>query len=190
MRVLLRRLLPMQPSQSRVYVRHVESRDRQEILALAKSSRALHSHWIAPPLTNQTFRLYLKRTHRDDHVGLACCLCDTDRIVGVININGIERGSIMSASLGYYVSEQFQGQGYMTEGLKLATEYAFREVGLHRLEANIQPSNLRSRSLVERCGFQLEGLSKEFQFIDGKWRDHERWALINPYQLPIRRSTL
>ena len=67
----------------------------------------------------------------------------------------------------------------MTEGLQLVLEYAFTEVGLHRIEANIQPSNDASRNLVQRCGFILEGFSPKYLFINGEWRDHERWVAMD-----------
>ena len=67
----------------------------------------------------------------------------------------------------------------MTEGLNLFTSNVFRSQGLHRIEAAIQPTNILSKRLVKRCGFQYEGLSKDFLYIDGKWRDHERWAIVH-----------
>jgi ribosomal-protein-alanine N-acetyltransferase len=65
----------------------------------------------------------------------------------------------------------------MTEALSGVVEVAFAQLDLHRLEANIQPANQSSRALVQRLGFRLEGLSARYLFIDGAWRDHERWAL-------------
>ena len=67
----------------------------------------------------------------------------------------------------------------MTEALQLVLRFAFDELGLHRIEANIQPNNYASRNLVQRCGFTLEGESKDFLFINGRWRDHERWVRVN-----------
>ena len=67
----------------------------------------------------------------------------------------------------------------MTEALNAVTQFAFRNMGLHRVEANIQPSNQRSRNLVQRCGFEFEGLSKKFLYINGEWKDHERWAIVD-----------
>jgi [ribosomal protein S5]-alanine N-acetyltransferase len=169
------------PAQApRVYLRPVGRRDRQEFLELMLASRTLHEPWIAPPLTPQAFASYLARTQRDDHAGLLVCVRQDDAIAGVINLNNIVRGSFLSASLGYYAGAPFAAQGYMREGLELVKRYAFRELGLHRLEANIQPENQRSIALVRRCGFVKEGLSPAFLYLEGRWRDHERWSSYDP----------
>ena len=98
--------------------------------------------------------------------------------MGVINLNNVVRGSFLNASLGYYVGAPYLGNGYMSQGLELLKRYAFNTMNLHRLEANIQPNNTRSIALVQRAGFTLEGLSEKFLFINGKWRDHERWSCV------------
>ncbi len=164
---------------NRVYLRNVARQDRREFLALMQQSQRLHDPWITPPLTPATFDRYLARTQRDDHEGMLICLNQTDAIVGVVNVNNIVRGSFLSASLGYYAGEPYAGMGYMREGLEILIKTAFEEYGLHRLEANIQPANSRSIRLVEQCGFYREGMSKDYLFIAGGWRDHERWVIIH-----------
>jgi ribosomal-protein-alanine N-acetyltransferase len=166
-------------SESEVYLRRVEKRDRAEFLELMLASRALHQPWITPPLTERAFAHYHARTRRDDHEGLLVCTRDDDRITGVINVNNVVRGSFLSASLGYYVGTPFLGQGFMRSGLLQVVDFAFNDLGLHRLEANIQPANLRSLKLVADCGFTREGSSAQFLFIEGRWRDHERWAIVD-----------
>jgi ribosomal-protein-alanine N-acetyltransferase len=166
-------------TEPRVYLRHVSRRDRSEFLDLMQQSQHLHEPWISPPLTGLAFHNYMVRTEREDHMGLLICALDTERILGVINLNNIVRGSFLSASLGYYAGAPFAGQGFMREGLELVKRYAFLDLGLHRLEANIQPDNHRSIALVRQCGFAKEGLSRDFLFIAGKWRDHERWTAIH-----------
>jgi len=64
----------------------------------------------------------------------------------------------------------------MTEALRLAVLYAFQDLGLHRIEANIIPGNVASIALVQRLGFRLEGLAERYLKIHGEWQDHERWA--------------
>jgi ribosomal-protein-alanine N-acetyltransferase len=164
----------------RVYLRPVVRRDSHEFLTLMQESLNLHQPWISPPLTPLAFQSYLARTRRDDHEGLLVCRRDTDAITGVINLNNIVRGTLLSASLGYYVAARHAGQGFMQEGLHLALTFAFESLGLHRLEANIQPDNHRSIALVQRCGFTREGFSPAFLYLAGQWRDHERWAIHDP----------
>ncbi len=67
----------------------------------------------------------------------------------------------------------------MTEALRQAMALAFDDLGLHRLEANIQPGNVASIALVKRLGFKQEGFSERYLKIGGQWRDHERWALLS-----------
>ena len=87
------------------------------------------------------------------------------------------RGSFQSAFLGYYAFTPFDGTGRMEAGLRAMLREAFGTLRLHRLEANIQPENVRSIALVERLGFRLEGFSPGYLKIRGHWRDHERWAI-------------
>ncbi|QND96840.1 putative ribosomal N-acetyltransferase YdaF [Burkholderia cenocepacia] len=83
-----------------------------------------------------------------------------------------------SAYLAYYGMAEFSRKGLMTDALRAAIDVAFGELGLHRLEANIQPGNHASIALVRRLGFRQEGFSPSYLRIGGEWRDHERWALL------------
>jgi ribosomal-protein-alanine N-acetyltransferase len=165
--------------QARAYLRQVDADDRSEFLQLMQLSRHLHQPWISPPLTDLSFQHYLSRTNQEDHQGLLVCQREDDRIAGVININNMVRGSFLSASLGYYAGAPFAGKGLMREGLELVKHYAFNDLGLHRLEANIQPDNHGSIALVRQCDFHHEGMSRDFLFINGKWRDHQRWTCVH-----------
>jgi ribosomal-protein-alanine N-acetyltransferase len=88
-------------------------------------------------------------------------------------------GVFRSAYLGFYGMADYAGQGLMTAAVDQACGYAFSDLGLHRLEANIQPENRKSIALVGRCGFQKEGFSPRYLYIDGAWADHERWARLD-----------
>jgi ribosomal-protein-alanine N-acetyltransferase len=101
-----------------------------------------------------------------------------------VNLNEIVRGAFRSAYLGYYSFTPHAGHGYMAEGLRLVLRHAFRGLGLHRLEANIQPGNRASRALVRGLGFRREGFSPRYLKIGGRWRDHERWAIVREAWAP------
>jgi len=88
------------------------------------------------------------------------------------------RGAFQSAYLGYYALEPNAGEGYLREGLQQVISHAFGKLKLHRLEANIQPGNQRSIALVKGIGFKHEGYSPRYIKVCGRWRDHERWALL------------
>jgi [ribosomal protein S5]-alanine N-acetyltransferase len=109
---------------------------------------------------------------------LLVCRRSDGAILGVINLNEIVRAAFQSAYLGYYAFRPHAGEGYMTEGLALVLRHAFRRLGLHRLEANLQTGNRASRALVRRLGFRKEGFSPRYLKIGGRWRDHERWAIV------------
>ena len=167
-------------TESRVCLRPVARKDRSAFLSAMRQSASLHHPWIDPPLSRKEFRRYLKRTKQKDHLGLLAIDKQSGAIVGCFNLNNIVRGSFLSASLGYYAVLPFAGRGYMSEGLRLVMAHAFGQLGLHRLEANIQPENKASVALVKRCGFRKEGFSPAYLFIAGAWRDHERWACLDP----------
>jgi len=99
-------------------------------------------------------------------------------IVGAIELSQIVGGRFRSAYLGYHIGEPFARRGYMREALTLALAFVFGRLRLHRVEANIQPHNRPSIRLVKRLGFRREGYSPRYLNIGGRWRDHERWALL------------
>lgn len=163
---------------ARVFIRPPCPEDRAAFLVASRASRDLHQPWISPPLTDEEFDLYLNRFDSAEHESRLVCLVTDGAISGVINLNNIIRGYFQNAFLGYYAFEGHASRGLMLEGLRLVIREAFEELGLHRLEANIQPENERSIRLVERAGFLKEGFSPRYLRIDGQWRDHERWALV------------
>ncbi|WAS96215.1 GNAT family N-acetyltransferase [Nannocystis punicea] len=149
--------------------------DASEYLDAVAASRELQEGWVSPPTSPAAFAAYLERLREPAHAGFF--LRTEGRLVGVVNINNIVKGAFRSGHLGYYAFTGGEGRGHMAEGLRLVIDRAFGELGLHRLEANIQPGNVRSIALVHRLGFTKEGFSPRYLFIAGEWRDHERWAI-------------
>jgi ribosomal-protein-alanine N-acetyltransferase len=163
----------------RVAIRYISLRDFEELAVLHEESAQMLARWMpgGPIVTYADFERYMARFDGPLHEGFLICLRDTGAIVGRVNVNNIIRGTQQSATIGYSAYATTTGRGYMTEGLGLLVGHAFGEMELHRLEANIQPDNGPSLNLIKRVGFQREGYSPNFQFVDGAWRDHERWAI-------------
>jgi len=162
----------------KVFLRYPNASDETEFLELMKRSRLLHRGYVSPPLEPVQFRAFLERGRQADMRTYLACRCEDQEIAGVFNLSQIFMGGFRSAYLGYYVGSPFANQGYMSEGLQLVLNEAFRRIKLHRVEANIQPSNVPSIALVSRAGFSREGYSRHYLKIGGRWRDHERWAIL------------
>ncbi len=101
-------------------------------------------------------------------------------VIGVINLSQIVRGGFQAGIIGYSLDGEQQNQGLRGEGLAAVIEFAFIELGLHRIMANFRPENERSARVLERLGFEREGYAKEYLYIDGAWRDHVLTSLIRP----------
>ncbi|MCX4984513.1 GNAT family N-acetyltransferase [Streptomyces sp. NBC_00572] len=167
----------------RVGLRAFTLDDAEEFTARARESRELHRPWLFPPCTAEAYGGYasalIEEPAREGF--LVCEHGDAGGgIAGFLTVNNIVRGAFRSGALGYGAFAHAAGRGLLTEALGLLLAYAFGPLGLHRLEANIQPGNAPSRALVRRAGFRLEGFSPAMLLIDGAWRDHERWAITAP----------
>lgn len=99
--------------------------------------------------------------------------------IGTVALTNIIRGAFKSCYLGYKMSEAETNKGYMTEAIDKIVNIAFKELRLHRIEANIMPSNLSSIRVVEKCGFINEGLARKYLKINGKWEDHYHFVILN-----------
>lgn len=153
--------------------------DAAELIAANRDSVAYHAPWITGFTDQAGFDAWFARGIVGANVSLIARERPGDGLVGVVNLNEIVLGAFRSAYLSYWGYAGFGGRGLMTEALREAVRYAFDELGLHRVEASIQPDNVRSIALVRRAGFTKEGFSPKLLFIDGAWRDHEHWALLS-----------
>ncbi|MGW2281288.1 GNAT family N-acetyltransferase [Streptomyces sp. NPDC001770] len=170
--------LPQGPLTS---LRRFAPEDAAEFTARARESRALHRPWLFPPTEEEAYAAYAGRLLASpDREGFLVGERAADgAIAGFVNINNIVGGAFRCGALGYGAFAHAAGRGLMSEALGLVLRYAFGPLGLHRLEANVQPGNAASIALVRRAGFRLEGFSPDFLHIDGAWRDHERWAITS-----------
>ncbi len=102
-----------------------------------------------------------------------------ERIIGTIIFNGIIKGSFQSCYLSYRLDKDELQKGYMQEAIEKGIEIAFKDMGLHRIEANLMPDNKWSIDMLSKLGFENEGFSKKYLKIQGKWEDHIHMVLLN-----------
>ena len=162
-------------SSARTLVRPLTGDDACAFLALTEESSQFHRKWIKMPTDSDAFERYLSGF--DDKNAFCFVVCDADSIVGFVSLTGIEREPYHRGRLGYGVFEQYAKMGYMSFGLEYVIRLAFEDLKLHRIEADIQPGNDPSKWLIKKIGFTYEGISERFIRVNGKWIDHERWAL-------------
>jgi ribosomal-protein-alanine N-acetyltransferase len=164
--------------------------DAHALLAYFLRNREHHKRW-EPPLTDAFFtlatqRILIRKRTAEFAEGRTACLLMFDReardgaVIGRINFTEIVRGPFQACVLGYAVDREYEGRGYMSEGLRAAIDWVFYDLRLHRIMANHRPENERSGRLLERLGFVREGYANDYLFIDGAWRDHVLTSLTTP----------
>ena len=163
---------------STIYLRQPQPQDCAVFLQAVGRSRTLHRPWIKAPGTPGEFQAYLKKMAQPGNRAYLVCRRDSDELAGVINLTNMILGVFRSGYLGYYAFAGHERRGYMRAGLQAVARHAFGTLKLHRLEANIQPGNAASIALARSCGFAKEGFSPRYVKIGGRWRDHERWAML------------
>lgn len=135
--------------------------------------------------TAQTCRGTLEQAAKDWDTGKAFFFFlyrkeEPDKLVGSVSLTEVVRGFFQSCFAGCQMDGELINQGYMTEAVKAVADYAFCQLNLHRIEANIMPRNARSLRLAQKCGFEQEGLAKDYLRINGKWEDHVHMVRLNP----------
>lgn len=156
----------------------VRRADCDDLVAANLASQNYHAPWVKAFTDRDGFETWFSQTVTGANVGLVARESESNGVVGVLTLSQIALGNFRSCYLGYYGMAALAGRGLMTQALNATMAYAFEELGLNRVEANIQPGNHRSIALVQRCGFEKEGFSKRYLKIDGEWCDHERWARL------------
>ena len=160
---------------SEVFIRELKLDDKLDFVNAMQRSQSLHHPLVKAPLTPQEFDEYFHRFQQTNQKSFL--VCQANNIVGVFNLSEIVRGLFQNAFLGFYAVADYATKGYMSAGLKLVLERVFKELALHRLEANIQPENISSIQLVKNNGFRYEGFSPRYLKINGEWCGHEHWAM-------------
>src|SRR5690348_969090 len=141
-----------------VFIREPTLEDEKMFLSAMQRSQSIHSPWVKSPQTPKEFTDYFERYQQPNQKSFLV-INKSGAITGVFNVSEIVRGAFQSAFLGFYVVVDYAGLGYMSAGLKLLLHKIFKELNLHRIEANIQPENIDSINLVKNNGFRNEGYS-------------------------------
>lgn len=171
-----------------VYLRAPEPRDYQDWADLRDASRIFLTPWEPTWAQDETsrgsYRYKLRRyveDARDDKAHALFVFRESDdALLGGVTLSNIRRGVAQTGSLGYWAGEVYAGKGYITAAVRAVVRYAFDDLDLHRVEAACQPDNLASRRVLEKAGFTQEGAARSYLKINGAWRDHLLFAVVNP----------
>jgi [ribosomal protein S5]-alanine N-acetyltransferase len=166
----------------RIMLRHLDADDAPALLAFMNENRDFLEQW--EPAHEEGF-LTLDAQAADIEAAAADAAADRrhafgifldSELVGRIALSQIFRGIFQNAYLGYSIAERWNGQGLGTEAVGVAMEFAFGELGLHRVQAAVMPRNIGSIRVLEKNGFREEGYAVGYLCINGVWEDHRIFA--------------
>ena len=162
----------------RIQLARVRRSDGADLVRANQAAAEIHRPWIRPFTDEAGFVAWHLAGLTGAHVNYVARDGQGGAPVAVVSFENVVGGAFWSAHLSYYGMAGYIGGGWQSEAVRAALACAFSELGLHRVEAAVQPGNRRSRRLLERLGFRFEGVSPDYLYVDGAWRDHERWALL------------
>lgn len=166
-----------------LYLKSLVPEDECQFISAMQKSKDFHYPYVTAPCTSEEFKMLLKKGQSENNESYLLMTTD-EKIAGVFNVSEIVRGVFQSAYLGFYATVDHAGKGLMSKGLKMLLDKVFNELKLHRIEANIQPTNSSSIHLVTQNGFRKEGFSPRYLKINNIWQDHFRFALTSEEWMP------
>jgi len=174
---------------TRIYLRRFESSDLNALLDLRFRNRRFIQPWEpTQPLGHFTLSgqqeaidKSLANWESGSGYGLGIFRADGDALIGRVNLTNVVRGAWESCTIGYFLDQQHNGRGYMTEAVRLAVGFAFEQVNLHRVQAAIMPRNVGSIRVVEKIGFRYEGFSEYYLKINGEWEHHNIYSMTREH---------
>ena len=170
----------------RVFLRPPKRRDALKWQKLRMSSKSFlvpwEPSWDASSCTRRAYLRYFKNSNylanMDRAYSFLIFKTDDKTLLGGINIGNVRRGVSQSASLGYWIGEKHSRNGYMKEALKLLIPSLFVDLRLNRIEAATLEENIASKNLLKKIGFKKEGVLRKYLKINGTWRDHILYGLL------------
>ncbi|WP_054027756.1 GNAT family N-acetyltransferase [Bacillus sp. FJAT-28004] len=170
----------------KIFLSPIEIKDAEELLAI----RLRNFHFFQPfePIRSEHYftideqkrmiESSLQAAANDQGFVFGVFLNETNKLIGRIELSGIARGPFQNTYLGYFLDQEHNGKGYATEAVSLCVNYAFTQLGLHRIQAGVMPRNLPSIRVLAKAGFRYEGLAIKYLNINGKWEDHALYAIV------------
>lgn len=170
-----------------VFLRAPEAHDYEDWAELREASRAYLTPWEpawgADEHARASFRYKLRRYSEDARDDKAYAFFvfrqDDGAFTGAVMLANVRRGVAQAASIGYWTGQAYTGRGYTTAAARAAVRYCFSVLDLHRVEAACQPENAASRKVLVKAGFSQDGLARAYLKIDGQWRDHLLFSIVN-----------
>ena len=170
----------------RVFLRPPKRRDALKWQKLRMSSKSFlvpwEPSWDASSCTRRAYLRYFKNSNylanMDRAYSFLIFKTDDKMLLGGINIGNVRRGVSQSASLGYWIGKKYSRNGYMKEALKLLIPSLFVDLRLNRIEAATLEENIASKNLLKKIGFKKEGVLRKYLKINGTWRDHILYGLL------------
>ena len=169
-----------------VYIRQLEVSDAAAMLELQVKNKEFFQTYTPIRIEGfytiegqvKSIEANLAQSESDSRYSFGIFLNETDELIGNVALSEILRGSLQSCYIGYYLDQQQNGKGFMTEAVILAVDFAFKKLELHRIEAGVMPHNIRSIKVLEKAGFHKEGIAIKNVKINGKWEDHQVLAIV------------
>lgn len=172
---------------SPVYIRFFEPADAEALLALHVRNRDFFQTYMS--IRDESFftleaqsdiiRQWSDERNQDHRYAFGIFLAETDELIGQISLFNVIRGPVQKGTMGYCLDQGHNGKGYASEAVRLIVNFAFKEAGLHRIEAGVMPRNGGSMRVLEKAGFRPEGLARKNVKINGVWEDHQMFSLLD-----------
>ncbi len=170
-----------------ILIRLLQEQDAKDVLHLEVRNKEFFQSYT--PLRSDSFYTIegqldkinntIKNANNGIGYSFGIFLKGSQRLIGIVTLTEVVKSVFQSCWLGYYLDQEENGKGYMTEAVKLAVDFAFKECNLHRIEAGVMPHNIGSIRVLEKAGFHKEGIARGNVKINGKWEDHQILAIIN-----------
>ncbi|OAB43614.1 GNAT family N-acetyltransferase [Paenibacillus glacialis] len=170
---------------SGIYLRPLQKDDSRSLLDLRILTRSVYAAY--EPRQYESFytlheqqQLILRRIHdaENDHAYMFGIFNMNGKLIGQITLSNVVRGVGQFADVGYFIDPEEKNKGYMTAALHLILKYSFQSLALHRIQAAILLDNQPSRRVLEKVGFQPEGIARQFIKINDQWQDHQTFAIL------------